>query len=180
MLNAYWWIARCQIIKFMEIRLHNCNINATKNIRPELGYLYRTIKILKISLAVYLVAQYFWNAYDAWLQLWSVNWSKVIDIQTGLKTSWFVHLFIYILFIIIYLFTFYESNVLVSKSKYLVYIRGKNFRHTQISYRMNIKNAGILQHSKSPHRRTYFFKSQAVLGFYLKGAYGNFRVKVFS
>ena len=35
----------------------------------------------------------------------------------------------------------------------------------------------ICVYSKSPQRRTYFFKSQAVLGFYSKRACGNFRVR---
>ena len=35
------------------------------------------------------------------------------------------------------------------------------------------------QYNKSSQRRTYFFKSQAVLGSYLKGADGDFRVKGF-
>ena len=35
------------------------------------------------------------------------------------------------------------------------------------------------QYNKSPQRRTYFFKSQTVLGSYLKGADGDFRLKGF-
>ena len=34
----------------------------------------------------------------------------------------------------------------------------------------------LMRYSESPQRRTCFFKSQAVLGSYLTGAYGNFRV----
>ena len=48
---------------------------------------------------------------------------------------------------------------------------------------LSVKEVGefsIILCSKSPKRRTYFFKGQPVLGSYLKGAYENFRVKGFS
>ena len=35
----------------------------------------------------------------------------------------------------------------------------------------------VIYHNKSSQRRTYFFKSEFVLGSFSKGAYGNFRVR---
>ena len=37
----------------------------------------------------------------------------------------------------------------------------------------------VLLYSKFQERKTYFFKGQAALGSYLKGAYGNFKVRFF-